>query len=954
MNKKFTATYLDIENANFIVSNISDAQIHGTEHSVFCVLNNLLQRGLPVKPSFKLAQKFSISENDTLYNVDKVLLNRTTATIRLQLTLLQLLMNGTLSIYDTKWSFAIKTVGAKDYEQMAVDDLFYWLEMLCILADIDFKRPKVEIFSVENFENSGYEEFKIYMDIENSSIEAEEYDVVYVLSMYDQKTENCNLEVSNPIDYTFAKNIAAKTDALRGILKNLFGFDDFRPGQENIIINALKRKDTIGVLPTGSGKSICYQICALLQPCISICISPIKSLMIDQCQNLKDVGIDRVAYISSDLTGQDRKEVMKNFRDYRYLLIYIAPERFQHQGFRNILADMRDKDLSKYGYIIIDEVHCMSEWGHSFRTSYLNLVKTARKYCIDAVLLGLTATASENVLRNIKIEFGMKDSSGIVSVPHFTREELEFKVINVNEQSNKYNELNKILESYMYYHEDLLDDHSEEANCGIIFTPFSSNRYRYGAARLADDLSKKYDKDIRCYAGTKPKGWEDYKKVNWEDYKRKAQDDFKDNKFNLIVATKAFGTGIDKRNVRYTIHYGIPVSLESLYQEAGRAGRDKKQAQCIVLYDKEKPKEREEINKVLEDNMSSVKVLKETAEKFKFQGEDLSRQLSLFAKDTITYIDEMKCAKKILRRIKNGIRRIEEFDGFSHEIIEKVVYHLSIIGIIEDWTVNWVKKEINVIPVENFTFESVLQSANDYIKNYGKEFEFRRDDPFIVRNEQNYEDMKELLVLGLYYEWYNQKILSYRKQSLINVAEACDQFEEKGAEAFKQTLESYFTLSDITILLANIADETENYLYWFNIFDAAVKEKKSDREMTVILARFLESFQNNVAINLISGMYNLLANNFDSLNGRQRFIKALEVINEYHKADKEAILVKLLDVIASKENMRLKMAFSEFIIHNMDVENIEKIVFKRLEDHYSLKVCLAKQMAQMADYIGEV
>lgn len=340
-------------------------------------------------------------------------------------------------------------------------------------------------------------------------------------------------------------------------------------------------------------------MCALLQPSLSICISPIKSLMIDQCQNLKNQGIDRVAYISSDLSSDERKTAMNNFREYKYLLIYITPERFQHKSFRKILADIRDKDLSKYGYVIIDEVHCMSEWGHSFRTSYLNLVKTVRKFCLGATLLGLTATASENVLRNIRIEFGMEDYDNVISVPNFTREELEFKVVNVTDESNKYNELNKVLESYMYYHSDLLENHSDDANCGIIFTPFSSNKYKYGAAKLADTLSHKYNSDIRCFAGSKPNGWNESENGDWDEYKRKVQDDFKSNKFNLIVATKAFGTGIDKQNVRYTIHYGIPVSLESLYQEAGRAGRDKKQAQCIVLYNKEKPKEREEINNVL-------------------------------------------------------------------------------------------------------------------------------------------------------------------------------------------------------------------------------------------------------------------------------------------------------------------------------------------------------------------
>ena len=617
---------------------------------------------------------------------------------------------------------------------------------------------------------------------------------------------------------------------------------------------------------------------------------------------------------------------------------------------------MRNIDGCKYSHVVIDEVHCMSEWGHSFRTSYLNLVKTCKKYCGDTVLFGLTATASENVLRNIKIEFGMKDDENVISVPSFTRKELEFKVVNVKSESNKYNELNKLLEQYMYYHNDLLEPNGKASKCGIIFTPFASNKHPYGCAKLARDLKQKYSCDIRCFAGEKPKGWED--EEPWDEYKKNAQNDFKDNKYTTIVATKAFGTGIDKKNIRYTIHYGLPSSLEALYQEAGRAGRDKNPAQCVVIYNSESKADMKDFARVLTPD-STVEELKQVVENLGYNGQDLARQVFLFSTNSITYSDEIRCATYITNKIKKGETCIGEYHDpnrklfFSREMLEKVVYHLSVIGVIDDWTVDWAKKQINVIPVKDYSLEDVCGKVNTYIKNYNREDGIDLNDDFFKRNKENFAGKEEILILALYYKWYHEKIIGYRKQSLINIVEACEAFDKSGPAEFKNTIESYFRLSDITLMIGQIADNPLEYNNWFELFALASEQKTSDKELSINMGRFLESFQNNVAIDFLSGMANLFAGTFESLNGRQRLERAMTVINTLDLSDRLDILEKSIVLLEKRESNQLNEQFSEFMMNKLDVNDLDEILYNRLEDKYSLSVYMKKVMSRLATFAGE-
>lgn len=882
------------------------------------------------------------------------------ATMRFQITILELCISGKLSLNDKEWKIAIRNKEVTGYEKPAVNDILLWLDNLCILAGLDHEMPTVYIQQTTQLDGVSPEYIKIDFSVLSRKILDDfNSDRVIVSNGWRQDIDYFQMITAKPIKYviddtgidgkkiTEGIGVNEKRIALRFVLKNLYGYDTFRPGQERIIINALKREDTIGVLPTGSGKSLCYQIVALLQPCVSFCICPIKSLMIDQDQNLKAIGVDRTAYISSDLSAEDREKTQKNFAQKRYWWVFMSPERLQSEAFREYLLDMSRKQDIHFGYAVIDEVHCLSEWGHSFRVSYLNLVKTIRNFCPNISLIGLTATASFNVLKNILVEFGMSDKKDVISIPSFTRPELNFKVVKCGK--NKYTEIEKIIDRYMKIYPDLLQGKKQETRCGIVFTPFANGKY--GCFELANKLSKDYSADVRCFAGEKPKKWPD--EENWDEYKRTVQDQFKEDEFSLLCATKAFGMGIDKPNVRYTVHYGIPSSLESLYQEAGRAGRDKKKAECVVLYTAEEQL-KEQITWLLgkDARPSDIKSFGEERSNW-YNGNDAYRQFFLLVNEASDIEEEIRVLDSLVERYAkpNQIRFISADYPMNLASLQKYIYHLSLIGVVRDWTVDW-RGNILKVYFSNYTAESIFAETEMYIKNYEADY--------IIKDKLYYpvEDCDEREAIHqaaqIFLKWYWEKILYSRRQALFNVMDACDEYEIKGADEFKGRMEAYFRLDDVSDMLGEIADQPREVKEWFKVLN--IKRIRENKVSNIImnLNRFLESYQNNVGLNFVSGILNLIDHHFDSPNGRTRLLSALKTIKGFSIEDKLYVLEQSSDLIAelSKEDDTLKEEFSEFFIRNYEFDETDKVIYKKLYDNYSLITFLRRMMVQMINDSG--
>ncbi|WP_256814826.1 DNA helicase RecQ [Cytobacillus sp. Bac17] len=325
-------------------------------------------------------------------------------------------------------------------------------------------------------------------------------------------------------------------------LKKYFGYTSFRPGQQDIIQNILSQNNTLGILPTGGGKSICFQIPALVLPGTAIVISPLISLMKDQVDALSLAGIP-AAFINSTLSSAEYQHVMAGIRNGEYKLVYVAPERFGSMAFLELLNDI------SISAIVFDEAHCISQWGHDFRPSYRSVVEELNSLYQKPVIAALTATATRDVAEDIRRLLNIGEEHTFIT--GFARENLSFHVL------KGVNKRDFILQT--------IKKHKNEA--GIIYT--SS---RKETDQLYQFLKSKNYSAAKYHAGLK------------EEERKEAQNSFVYDESDIMIATNAFGMGIDKSNVRFVIHYNLPRNIEAYYQEAGRAGRDGVDSTCYLLF----------------------------------------------------------------------------------------------------------------------------------------------------------------------------------------------------------------------------------------------------------------------------------------------------------------------------------------------------------------------------------
>jgi ATP-dependent DNA helicase RecQ len=326
------------------------------------------------------------------------------------------------------------------------------------------------------------------------------------------------------------------------ILQEYFGYSEFKTGQERIIDEILSGHDVLGIMPTGAGKSLCFQIPALALEGTAIVISPLISLMKDQVDTLNEMGIE-AAFINSSLNMQDYRSITEKARNGEYKLLYIAPERLETESFWTLLSQMN------ISLIAIDEAHCISEWGHDFRPSYIKIASMISRLPKRPTVVALTATATvqvkQDIVRLLKLQ------QPYILITGFDRENLFF---GVEKPKSKFDFLLKYIKKNV-------------ANSGIVYCST-----RKTVESVCEKLSQHGISATRYHAGL-------------TDGERIAnQEAFIFDKVQVIVATNAFGMGIDKSNTRYVIHYNMPKTMENYYQEAGRSGRDGEKAECILFY----------------------------------------------------------------------------------------------------------------------------------------------------------------------------------------------------------------------------------------------------------------------------------------------------------------------------------------------------------------------------------
>lgn len=644
-------------------------------------------------------------------------------------------------------------------------------------------------------------------------------------------------------------------------LKRVFGFDGFRGGQFEAVERALHGKDALVLLPTGAGKSVAFQLPALLRPGVCLVVDPILSLVEDQIENLKTHGIDRVGQITSMLDTLSRVEVERLFAQGELLFCYIAPERFQNADFRGSIRSLTA--TTPIAMVVIDEVHCLSEWGHDFRPAYLNLPRIARQYCatdrVAPPLIGLTGTASRSVLKDLQRETGITDFEAIITPATFDRAELAFELAmspSDEKQAMLHGMLDRIAAAFRVSPSEFFRPRGGRTAGGLVFCPFVNGDF--GVRNVAKALGDHVQQYVPIYSGSAPKGFDISR---WTEDKRRAAQGFKRDEFSLMVCTKAFGMGIDKPNVRYTVHFGIPTSIESFYQEAGRAGRDGNKAICALLISNDAPSR----NARLLDPGLKLEVLRREAQAIpRRDGDDISRALffhvNAFAgleedlEQVATLIEELgdlgREANLTIPFLAPGAKvKAKSKFGPDKTPREKAVHRLLTVGIIKDYTVDYPKKQFN-ITLGGADRESVLDAVFRYIASY------QRDRARV--SADRLRNLPESLSLEDFALKAANEILDFvydviersRRQALSEMLAACES-ADGDPKKFRSRILAYLESSAFSQAIDEIIGGDDAGLHQVVKVLAEVRSALDAAEVRGQVARALEAYPDHPGLRLL-------------------------------------------------------------------------------------------------------
>ena len=812
-----------------------DMTVHKNICPIYALLSNLISRGLPTFASQKVLDAVGKNNKDKSLNT----------VARIQKTFAEILISNRLDL--TKDSLDILVIeDGTSVAKVAFEDFIELYNHVIAITQIyeNLILPKINIYTEK--EANAHNHYDVIIDVSIDQICNPEKvsfskykandDCYFIVRSSKSEYENRFLYTTERIKYKpFVEkdsqgnyyNIEENCVHLRYLLNLLFRKEDFRPGQLPILSRALQLKSVIGLLPTGGGKSLTYQLAAMLQPAVTLVVDPLKGLMKDQYDGLLRVGIDCISYINGDITGDERSKRESALTSSQTQIMFLAPERLCIHKFREVLRSMNESKVY-FAYGVIDEVHCVSEWGHDFRLSYLHLGRNLYNYVLPKEvegednhisLFGLTATASFDVLADVERELSGRDSYSLeedatVRYENTNRLELQYYIYPVNASTvtnawgigdikeeilidainnvtNKIQEIQnedsivKIKKRFLERENisdettiqeinsvDLntkIDDYwysiNNTNNAGIVFCLRASEKSNLSVSSVAKTLSKhNIDKFSTFKGGADPI----------------SQDEFLAGKTNIMVATKAFGMGIDKSNVRLTIHMNYPSSLESFIQEAGRAGRDKKMALATIMYSPQtfpvfhaKTNQWNELsadyinNKffydcnflgeefevyVMELLMNGLQV-RMSNEEFnyaetpifgtskgilqyinitRYKGKTLTYYISYEEKEYILDQYNISLAQKEMPLFNTlNAKKLKTDKGFSYikdygsvdykDAIQKAIYRMCIIGLIDDFTEDYTKKTFRITTKcqEGYKYYEYLSSY--YRKYYSKD-----------------------------------------------------------------------------------------------------------------------------------------------------------------------------------------------------------------------------------------
>lgn len=848
-----------------IKSNCIDEKKTSTRESIFAVLSNHILRGIPTLMPIDQAEKYSKAGGimmklepkygairydfrdewpvyaGNLSDEQKYILHWGVYFARIQLSIIRYLMY--LEAEDVEiW---IKALGFDETIVCeAIASLNIMIKNIAVLSDF-------EPITIRYYQENSEHEPKSILTIQNGSINIEEdlssksnlivlsdYEDSYA-SFYTKKHFSASLlkyklpKIGSTDEYE-----STYQDALTYFLQNLFRKERFIAGQLDILQHSLGDGSVIGLLPTGGGKSLLYQLSVLMQPGFALVIEPLKSLMKDQYDEMKILGIDSI-YVSSDFSPKERQMVEWRMKSGESLFTLISPERLQIQTFRDSLQDMV-ADRNFFSYFVVDEAHCVSEWGHDFRPSYLSLAKNANKFCKpidgdDISVIGLTATASFDVLTDIQVELEISSNKTIHVVKSQTlkREEIVYKFVktpdfdNSAKLKNKEIYKNKRDELIRLIGEDLVKDYNqayqnpetreihrlkfEEESITInnetgiiVFCPHKtsglgvSTKYESNKG-VYDLLNEVFEDDDRFNIGyfRGDEYFNDQNRALMNEYQR----EFKADKINIMVATKAFGMGFNKPNIRYSIHLNYPGSIESFAQETGRVGRDRKLSLAYTICSQ---KDIDIPNYLLNSNYMEKEDemdLTQSILKYKDQLtgksiEDCLSQKHWGREHSIKIIPQSASFIKHLTPLKHR-KYLYLNSRYDDNKFLKVIYRLALMGFIDDYTIRYTYKE------NEFTIKIGSQKKprlGEVLKKYLMRYHTEKKANMMVaefsKSCNNNPQFKD--IIGYYIDFEHNFFKKKREQAMNDMDFACrygldNQDSDPLSDNFRDYIDVYFS-----------------------------------------------------------------------------------------------------------------------------------------------------------------
>lgn len=852
-----------------------------------------------------------ISKNDKQYML----------AIRLQSLFLYLYGTSKLLPNQNQLNLNLKTDFEIDEEsiQIILEDFYTWMRVLANLNKVTFEKPSIDIKIYNDLEEFlASEGVKVDISLTKAYSIIQNLDIFYIRNDYFEYSTFARERKNKQIEYFAGKNYFKVANAevkydldkqrdgpdLKYILQNVSNeeYSDFRANQLDIIIEALNKRCVIGVLPTGAGKSLCYQISALLIPSMTIVVAPLKLLMVDQYEHLcKNLGINHSTYINSTHT-----EHLEFFTKGQSLITLLAPERFFSEKFVKTLMEKEINNI-KVGFVVIDEAHCLSEWGHDFRTSYLCLSHNLARFLPkQTVLMALTGTASHSVFRDIENEFYYFKNKHTNSIfaDDMRRTNLDITVKKfVDHVGDNYDIFQAVTENIF----PTLRGINKKKTLVFTKTKNSGKSEKFQYASACIPLCKKFkemckDEDdgvVGYFAGGDELD---------DDEREKLLEDFKnDTPLKVLFATKAFGMGIDIKDIRKTIHYGLPSSMESLYQQIGRAGRDGKQSDCYIYFVEE---EEEVYNYFFSNRGITVANIESKQGKLK----ELNTNFFFIQNANLDVITEIDVTK----RIYEGVCRLNARGVYSADcntiaqalyksirdphlkrilglviddelritantstIIEKALYRLFLLGEIDMWTVVYGSDVVNPmygnLKLTSYTEEGKRERLVSHIERYESRAR-------AMPEENTFETRLKKLV-----EWSYDNFFLERIKSMKTLYDWCMDFTD--SNNFMSRLSDYFSSDPVYMRLT----DDRSILDWID----AIKRKPEETKLRI--ARLLESYENIDGLNYVSGITRLKLGEFNSFDGERRLDMSFVGIKEFSDADRTKLLVATYRCLDTEE-----------------------------------------------------